>query len=189
MKKIGFNNDGYLAMKGKQEQIDAIYERLEAIGKKVLGVDKIADYGTFMAAPYDYLVNEFWALYGQYEPGHTSKERFLDSKIKVDTIELEKMRSSLQKLVKEMGKHAPNFSKAKMTNNLKKSDFAIFLNPEKEEEYNALENFINAARVLRAKYNAGTAGSIVTFHNNISLDHYNEADGFLKINTYEYAQR
>lgn len=180
--KIGFKTDEFKRMQGYQSSLVSDYENLDTISKTVLGVDKIEDPNQLISNPSEYLIEQFFKLYGKSEPSHVNREAFLMSKIKVDFVELNQLKKRIIDFIKKMGKNAPTISAKGLVLNLKESDFNIYLDPNRKDEYNALEAFLNAAEVIKEKYNGTEPIHLNRFHANIWM-----SGGKCYINPYNYA--
>jgi hypothetical protein len=148
----------------KEDEFFKLFNRLEAVAKNAVGDDVIENYKLFYAEPYQYLVDAFYELYSTLYPTHLSKEQVFENATKVSKNELEQLKENVERVKATMSKYEPTATKKGWKSNLKESHFDKYLNPEKEQEWKALTEFIKASEKL-SKFGCSGTNYLMHFSN------------------------
>ncbi len=184
--KIGSRREEYLKLNKLQDELEAICSALVEKAKKILDVTQIDDHQALYTTGLEYIQNEFFNRFGANEPPHIDKLRFMLSKFDVDTVEINRLTSAINNLVKKFYRHPPVFSAIGVTSGFAESDFDYILDESKRDEYEALTAFLDAARALKDNYHTGGSIGILRFHDGLQWD---TSRIFPEINPYKFAQR
>ena len=149
---IGHRTDEYERFLKLENELKELCGALETKAKEILGVDGIDDFVSFMSGPYDYLINDFFRLYGGNEAPHIDRERFALSKVTIDKREIDALAKRIGELLKLMQRHRPSFTPNGMKWNLEKSSFDMILDESKRDEYELVKKFVDTAIELRETY-------------------------------------
>lgn len=151
---IGFHEETYKSMRAAETEAFGYLAHLENLSKMVMGDDyQIQDYESFLKDPYGYMVAEFKAKFYSHLPGHFDPELAFNRNLNLSQSDFSRLITPFNLCVKALGDHAPKITKEGVSPGVKKEAFNIYLDPAKKDHYEALMTFVNAARVIREKYN------------------------------------
>lgn len=184
--KIGSRRDEYLTFNKLQDELEANCSALVEKAKKILDVTQIDDHQALYTTGLEYIQNEFFNRFGANEPPHIDKLRFMLSKFDVDTVEINRLTTTINNLLKKFYKHPPVLSSTGVSVGFVEADFDLILDENKRPEYEALTAFLDAARTLTDSFNAGAKINLVRFHNGIVM---NDNSLYPAIDPYRFAQR
>ena len=154
----------------KQRLILDYWNTLEGFASFSLG-EAPADFIEYFENPVNYLVENYWELYGVKFNAPISDHTtvFLASN-KIDLNAVAGVKNNIKKLMQEMGEHSPMITKKGLKLNLKEESFKKYLNPNKQLEYEALKAFVIASNELMDKYNASGSVNLLRFANGLKFD-------------------
>ena len=156
---IDFNDYQYNIMLDLETNINNVYNNLQKLGEQALGVDKFNIVELLKSSePGLYIVNEYAELYLQDFPKHLSPSHLFIQQTKVSLEAFRQLKLQLEEYMSKMGNHKPTINAKGIKSNLKKEKFNIYLNENKKDYYNLLENLIKLIAEIK-QYN-GVSNSI-----------------------------
>lgn len=151
--KIDFNDFQYTKMLELESKLIGVYEKIKELGEQALGVDKCNMFELLKIDPAQYIVSQYAELYLQDFPPHLDRHHLFTQQANVSLDAITELKSQLDGYALSMGKYKPTINAKGVTSNIKKSDFNIYLNEQKKDHYDALNNLVDAIEKLK-NYNA-----------------------------------
>ena len=152
--KIGNREKTYESLKRIEDVLMQSVKALEDLHDRAMGQPEVEDYKAFLANPYGYLVSEYWDKYCKHLPEHLDKHHQFKQAVNISQAEIDALHKDYRQATKALGGHAPSVTKGKVSSTLKQSNFDIYLDPKKSDEYEALKAFLDAGKVLKEQFNA-----------------------------------
>lgn len=165
----------------REEQLNAALDEMKAIYKKGVARE-VDDLVKFLADPSGYVVAKYWETYCKDRPAHLDKVQVFTSDTGIVPNTLESIKTRFYKAFEQLRDSAPIITKTAVRSGLKRSDYCLHLDEDKKEEYDALMDFLNAAKVLKEKFGAGGDFHLLRYGNKLRMG----INSVIEPNPYEF---
>lgn len=152
-----------------ENSLKEAYNELMTVAEKALGIDKITDLKKYLESPKEYLVLEYWSMYCDHKPEHLDKENVFTKDTGIDLFKVDKLKAKYDKSYKLLGDHKPAVNGSEIKYRVKKDLFNRYLNKEKEAHFDALNEFLDAAKKLKEFEKNNPVIHLVRCSNNIRI--------------------
>ena len=169
--KIGFDESSYRKFTDLKTKYLSTFNELISKSEQALGMDNVNSYRKLYDNPTDYVVSTWWKHYGvgRY-PEHSDKRHVVELNSKINLQSLSGIKRELEYLAKDLKTYAPKIETKRVVFDIRKEDFNIYLREDKKEHYQALVNWLDATKKLRAFTTIGGASALQrTVPNNLQL--------------------
>jgi hypothetical protein len=169
-----FNDQAtFNSYKAKEGQLFKIVDELQVLADASLGLNKIGSWEKYVGNPANYLVETYWTLWGEkYNPPQTDRQQLFFNTNAIGIEHLNELKRNFDRLVMELRNYAPKITKTGVKSQLKQEQFNKWLNPEKEKEYFACLELIEASKKM-LEYNAN-AHMLLRFYDGVRLSDTSE---------------
>jgi len=174
-KKILVFNDQatWQTYEAKETALFKIVDELQVLADASLGLNKVDNWQTYVGNPAGFLVSRYWELWGEkYNPPQTDRQQLFFNANAIGIEHLNELKQNFDRLVMELRNYAPKITKAGVKSQLKQEQFNKWLNPEKEKEYFACLELIEASKKM-LPYNAN-AHMLLRFYDGVRLSDTSE---------------
>lgn len=138
-KVIHFNSEMFQIEEARQVRMQTLFNAmLEEAEKANIKVD---DYKAFIESPIEYCTDSYWSANSRFFPAGITKERAIQG-TEFNTVKVSHSLSEYKQLLSTS--KGLKVNKNSISLSINKSDYNWFLNDEKKEKYEALEQFLKS---------------------------------------------
>jgi len=152
----------------REEQLNAALDEMKAIYKKAMNKE-VDDLVKFLADPSGYIVDKYWETYCKDRPPHLERGQVFTTDTGIDPSTLEVIKKRFYDAFNNLRDSAPIITKTVVKSGLKRSDYCLYLDETKKDQYDALMDFLNAAKVLKEKFGASGEFHLLRYANNVIM--------------------
>ena len=174
-KKVFLFNDTatYNTHKRKEDAVFKAFDKLVDVYRSCISTTDEIDYKALVEYSEDYILKSYWEKWGkQNAPGNADPLVVFETFTKVNISTVTDYKHRFQKDYDSMQVSPPTITKSGLKSNLKQSQFDKYLSDDKANEYNALNNFLDAMNELEV-YGSGSQIKFVGFHPALRIDGLN----------------
>ena len=165
-RKLYTDTNTYNSWKKKEDEMFKILSKLETIAEDALGTDPINDYEHFLQNTEEYLIAEYWFRWGsKHNAPHADATIVFENSTRTRVSEVTDLKVKFQKAFEAMSSYIPTVNALGVHSNLKIEQFDKFLHKDKAKEFDALNNFLDAAKEIE-QYGARGYVNLLRFANN-----------------------